>query len=200
MVLTSRVHIGRLIFALPLLFLIIAVGFADCGLRIADWLLQRAHMNASVRRYVMAACVVALVAGVALSAWDDFTTDIPTTRDYRITQQLISDVGSVRADGGGVALIAENDPTLILESIDLNQVRLGLQGYYCYFNLTTGQGTSCPKSEGRPFLFVGNILARLQDPSLRCPATALTYITFPQTSSTSSKRPHARMRPNARSR
>jgi 4-amino-4-deoxy-L-arabinose transferase-like glycosyltransferase len=162
MIFTSQVHIGRLIFAVPLLGLLVAVGIADCGLRIADWALRAIRTGVGARRMVLGAAVVVLVAMVAISTWDEYSIDVPPTKQALITEQLIKDVGQVHAEGGHVALVDVDDPTLVLENIDANQYRLGLQGYYCFYNLSTGQHGPCEPP--MPVLLVGHLIDRVQSP------------------------------------
>jgi len=50
----------------------------------------------------------------------------------------------------------------VLENIDANQYRLGLQNYYCFVNLSNRQAGSC--SPSMPVLMVGGLLARMQSP------------------------------------
>ncbi len=162
MIFTSQVHIGRLIFAVPLLCLLVAVGIADCGLRIADWALRAIRTGVGARTMVLGVAVVVLVALVAISTWNEYSIDVPPTKQALITEQLIKDVGQVRAEDGHVALVDVDDPTLVLENIDANQYRLGLQGYYCFYNLSTGQHGPCEPS--MPVLLVGHLIDRVQSP------------------------------------
>jgi 4-amino-4-deoxy-L-arabinose transferase-like glycosyltransferase len=162
MIFTSQVHIGRLIFALPLLMLLIAIGVVDCALWLANRGLLTVRLDAQRRRLVLGALALVLVAVTALSTWNDYNLEVPTTREARITQRLIADVGLVRKEGGRVALIDVDDPTLVLENIDANQYRLGLQGYYCFANLSNSQYGPC--SPSMPVVMVGSLLARMQEP------------------------------------
>jgi len=162
MIFTSQVHIGRLIFALPLLMLLIAIGIVNCGLWVANRGLLAARLDSRRRKLVLGALVVGLVGIVALSTWNDYNLDVPTTLQARITERLIADVGLVGKEGGRVALVDVDDPTLVLENIDANQYRLGLQNYYCFVNLSNNQSKSC--SPSMPILIVGGLLARMQSP------------------------------------
>jgi hypothetical protein len=156
------VHIGRLIFAVPLMCLLIAVGIAYCLSLIAYWASGRANTDERVRRLVSSAAVLMLVF-VGLAAWNDYSVKVPTTREARITQELIKDAAMVRQAKDAVALVAVDDPTQIYESIDANQYRLGLQDYYCFYNLASSQETPCLKDDPRPTLLVGSLLARMKD-------------------------------------
>jgi hypothetical protein len=162
MVFTSQVHIGRLIFAVPLLCLLVAIGIADCGLRIADWALGMVRVGVGARRIMLGAAVLVLVSLVARSTWNEYSIPVPPTKQALITEQLIKDAGKVRAEGGQAALVDVDDPTLVLENIDANQYRLGLQGHYCFYNLSTGQHSSCEPS--MPTLLVGHLIDRVQIP------------------------------------
>jgi 4-amino-4-deoxy-L-arabinose transferase-like glycosyltransferase len=165
MVFTSRVHIGRLIFAVPLLFLLVAAGVGYCLLLIAYGLTKIARMGDRARRLVPGAVVVVLLVLVALSTWNDYSVEVPPTKEALITQELIKEAGTVREEGGYAALVAVDDPTLILETIDANQYRLGLDRYYCFYNLSIGQGAPCSHGDSRPTLLVGGLLERLNDPT-----------------------------------
>jgi hypothetical protein len=144
--------------------LLIAIGIVDCGLWLADWLLRHIKVAAGTRKAILGAAVAALVLFVALSTWNEYNIAVPATKQAIITQQLINEVGQVRAEGSQVALVDADDPTLVLENIDANQYRLGLQGYYCFYNLTTGQHGSCQPS--MPILLVGHLIDRVQNPDL----------------------------------
>jgi len=103
-----------------------------------------------------------LVALVARSTWNEYSIPIPPTKQALITEQLINDVSQVRAEGGHVALVDVDDPSLILENIDASQYRLGLQGHYCFYNLSTGRHGPCEPS--LPTLLVGHLIDRVQTP------------------------------------
>ncbi len=186
MVLTSRVHIGRLIFAVPLLCLIAAFGIADClnwtkskNLRIADYGLRVARVGSNVRRFALGVALAGLLVGVAVSAWNDYTVQVPVTPGALITAQLAADVGKVRSGGGGVALIDVEDSRPIFETIDASQYRLGLDRYYCFNDLASGENAPCLDGDPRPTLYVGGILALMQQPERVPGYCANTYYVAP---------------------
>jgi 4-amino-4-deoxy-L-arabinose transferase-like glycosyltransferase len=162
MIFTSQVHIGRLIFAVPLLMLLVAIGIVDCGLWIVNRILLAARLDVRPRRLVLGGLLAALLVVIAVSTWTDYSVSVPLTREAQITEQLIKDVGSVQAEGGRVALVDVDDPSVVLENIDANQYRLGLQGYYCFVNLSSGDAGPCPPS--MPVLFVGRLIERVKSP------------------------------------
>ena len=167
MIFTSQVHIGRLIFAVPLLCLLVAVGVGYCLLLIAYGLGKVVPMGERARRLVSGGVVVTLLALVGLFTSNDYGVDVQPTKEVLIAQQLIKDVGTVRSEGGYVALVTVDASTPIqqnLESIDANQYRLSLDRYYCFYNLSIGQGARCSHEDPRPTLLVGGLLERLHDP------------------------------------
>jgi 4-amino-4-deoxy-L-arabinose transferase-like glycosyltransferase len=165
MVFTSKVHIGRLIFALPLICLMTAVGVAYCLFLRAYRGLRVSPGDDGARRLV-GSLVVVLLLLVAATTWSDYSVEVPTTREARITQELIKDAPAVKREGAYVALVAVDDPTLVLEEIDANQYRLGLKDYYCFYDLSNGQGTPCTSDGGnKPTLLVGAMLQRMKEPA-----------------------------------
>jgi hypothetical protein len=175
MLLTSQVHIGRLIFAVPFICLLAAFGLstiADCGLRIADFFARRRegrtsrpdHPPSTVYRISSFVPAVVLVAAVAWSTWKDYTIVVPPTYEAAVTRILRARVGEVAARGGGLALVTGTDERLTLEEIDSQQYRLMLRDFYHFYNLATGDVDVRRPGDTRPALYIGGLMDRLKEP------------------------------------
>jgi hypothetical protein len=175
MLLTSQVHIGRLIFAVPFICLFAALGLgtiADCGLRIADFFARRREgrtsqpdrLPSTVYRLPSTVPAVVLVAAVAWSTWKDYTIVVPPTYEAVVTRILRARVGEVATRGGGLALVTGTDERLTLEEIDSQQYRLMLRDFYHFYNLATGDVDVRRLGDTRPALYIGGLMDRLKEP------------------------------------
>ena len=170
MLVTSKVHAGRLIFFLPLLCLLVASGItrpfqqgmvhalARCGPR-------RASLIALGATSLLATL---LVGGVVASTW----------RDYRESPALPADAATVallRAAAAtsptDVALILRpdqgSDPTAgVGEATQVAALRLFLDATYRFVSLYPPEARfSLGESGGRPTLYSGNLLGWLDRPT-----------------------------------
>jgi hypothetical protein len=174
MLLTSQVHVGRLVFAVPFLFLLAAEGFvwAAGGLGILAARVRRTpeHAVYGTRRLVTSLSCSALVVVVALLSWRDYSVEVPLTREARATRWLIADAPEIKARGGAAVLVTVTDNELTLEALDSAQYRIALSGHYRFYNLATKEGEPPTPGDTRPALYIGGLLDRMKDP-----ATIPTY-------------------------
>ena len=178
MLLTSQVHIGRLIFAVPFICLLAAFGLstiADCGSRIADFVAQSRgvagakvpgtrRLSSTVYRLPSIVPAAIVVVAVAWSTWKEYTIDVPPTYEAIVTRILRAQVGEVAARGGGLALVTGTDERLTLEEIDSQQYRLMLRDSYHFYNLATGEVDVRRPGNTRPALYIGGLMDRLKEP------------------------------------
>jgi hypothetical protein len=172
LLLTSQVHIGRLIFAVPLISLLIALGLVtlvDFALRLGSRMFGRGRpaglRSNAWRLRVGLVCMAALVVGVAVSSWLDYSVEVPPTYEMEVTKLLMTQVDAAEARGGGVALVTNDLKELTLEGINSNQYRLALRSTYRYYNIATGDvDPRYSFDDTRPPLYIGGLLDKLADP------------------------------------
>ena len=174
MLLTSRVHIGRLIFALPLLMLIVALGYNWVMhwlvRRIALWLSSRSGGDRAEpiwRRYAPAAFTLALIAAISWLTWLDYRTPVRPGKESATVAALKAVVLEARA-GGGIAVVVSRNQLQVFEEIDFIPYRLDLDKDYRFTNLFEGGEGSTPPpqqpGDTRPPLYLGGIMKRLEKP------------------------------------
>ena len=95
LLLTSQVHIGRLIFAVPLICLLAVLGvvtLTDFVARLIPRLLRRTPATDTARSEGGVAfsltCMALLAVGIALSTLQDYTVDWPSTYEMNVTKLL----------------------------------------------------------------------------------------------------------------
>jgi 4-amino-4-deoxy-L-arabinose transferase-like glycosyltransferase len=166
MLLTSRVHIGRLLFFLPFLLLIAALGATV----VASWLARgltalarRAQPRcdpAPIHRAALVALSAMLVLGVARSAWRDYTVEPMPRKEARIVASLADLVPVVSARGGALVLVLDDGLSREIEELAAGEYQVTLYDQYQFIDLQTTGGPLSP-SAGPPTLYYGNPMAHL---------------------------------------
>jgi hypothetical protein len=181
LILTSRVHVGRLIFALPFLLLIAAGGYltvAHWVPRAAAWLARRRAGRrapaeptpaAHTRRAVLAQVVVgglllALPALVAWATWEDYRTPPGPDKETRILAFLRTQAPRDAGPGGTVAIVLGGAPEYEAETIHTAAYRLALDRQYRFVDLSTPPHAPQPAADGRLPIYYGGLLALLEQP------------------------------------
>jgi 4-amino-4-deoxy-L-arabinose transferase-like glycosyltransferase len=183
MLLTSQVHVGRLVFAVPFLCLLVAEGFVWS----AGWLARLAshatnsleHAPFTTRRIATTVSCAALIVVVALLSWQDYSVEVPPTREARIARLLAQDAPAIQAQGGAAVLVTVDDNELTLEAIDSGQYRVALSEQYRFYNLATKDGDPPTPDDTRPALYIGGLLDRLKDPATIPTYCLNTYYVLP---------------------
>ena len=168
MLLTSRVHIGRLVFFLPFLLLLVAGGFVLA----ATWLgrgLDRltvavagaGHDTAPYRRALLLALAAVLLLGVARSAWADYRLPPNPRLEARVTALLREAVPAAAARGGGVVLIVDDGSEREIEQLSVGEYQLALYTRYRFVDLLVGNIPAVAEAS-RPALYYGNPLAQIE--------------------------------------
>jgi 4-amino-4-deoxy-L-arabinose transferase-like glycosyltransferase len=166
LLLTSKVHIPRLIFFFPLLCLLVANGATQP----ANWLAKRATAQFGAefarRASLATAALIAalLLATVSAATWRDFraSPSSPPQADYAVTLRAAAE-----SDPSPIALILRGDqgedPTEgIGEATEVAALRLLLDPYYDFVSLhPDAPAREHPVDPNRPALYYGAILARL---------------------------------------
>ena len=173
LLLTSQVHVGRLIFAVPLICLLAALGvvtLTDFVARLIPCVLQRTPATDTARSdggvAFASTCMALLAVGIALSTQQDYTVEWPSTYEINVTRLLLRQVDAARARGAGVALVTNDLRNLNLEEINSNQYRLALRSTYRYYNIATGYvDPRFTRGDTRPPLYIGGLLDKLKQPN-----------------------------------
>jgi hypothetical protein len=170
MLVTSKVHAGRLIFFLPILCLLVASGAIRPVRRPSEIIIahfgpRHSRGPARIATLILATLVVGAVAS---STW----------RDYRESPALPDDVATVgmlraaaTASSSGIALILRPDqgpdPTAgVGEATQVAALRLGLDSSYRFISLYPPEARpELGHADDRPPLYFGNLLGRLDQPT-----------------------------------
>ena len=180
LLLTTKVHVGRLLPALPFLLLLAAVGADAVGTglaRTADALLgsRAAGPIRSVARLVPP---TALLVVVVLGSRAEFAVPSPANRQTATTSAIAKARAALPATG---LLAVVDDPALgaEIEQVHIADARLLLDRAYRFVDLGQSGGTLPPPDPHRPTLLSGDILGRLRDGTLPLPCD-LRYLVAPE--------------------
>jgi hypothetical protein len=170
LLLTSRVDIGRMIFALPLLFLYVAIGFGWTAARAVaagEWLVRRFHRDRllSPARFLAPALLTALLlAAVARSTWWDYGVDVTPPREEPEIAMLAQ--ASMEASRrGGAVLVRGGTSQLEGEAISTAVLRLSLEGHYDFVNLAHPADSESSVDGDTPALYFGGVLDLIDEPA-----------------------------------
>ena len=156
MILTSNVHIGRLVFIVPLLSIIVALP----ALSFARWLSRRQppDYRPMVQRWASILAGTAIVLFGASENLDDWTLEFPRQRMDLVADQIVSltqeppteQLVYVFGDGGRYEI----------ESLGIAELEVQLDGYLRFVDLRTG----ITRGNGPIPLLYGSLLERIGDP------------------------------------
>lgn len=167
--LTSRVHIGRLIFAVPLLCLIVGLGVG---------VLARARVTAWGRRpagprfrLALLATPGVLLGGIlvgltAAQTWADYTI-APRTEPQRAWAEAMEARVAAAREAGGAVLVTPSGLGAEIEGVDVASTRLIADDSYAYVNLR--EPVPVAADDARPPLYYGNVLGLLVENPERVP-------------------------------
>jgi hypothetical protein len=168
LLLTSRVDVGRLIFALPLVLLFVAIGFFWTVTRAAEgaeWLARNfgKEPRAVKGRLALPALLTgALVAGVVWSTWREYSAALMPPAEQR--QIPAFEEGSAEAARRGGSVLVTGEASLEIEAISAATLRLSLDDRYQFVSLAKPPRFESSSKERRPALYYGGVLGRLKDP------------------------------------
>ena len=147
LLLTSQVHIGRLIFVLPVLFLLVALG-VETVVKAAG----RRFELTPLRSQALFVGAAALLLGVsALLTWREYQDPIPPTWESAAVAALRAEL-PVLAEGKNAALLL--DRTEELEVIDVAEFRLALDDELRFVDV---REPAPPVSDKRPTVYYGQL-------------------------------------------
>ncbi len=159
LLLTSNVHIGRLVYVFPILVILVASGFFT----IIDFALEHfrfgqiRHAPAVITGIALALVLVA----TARASWGDYH-DLPITPPaVPIVAQLAADAGKIQTSGGDAVLVRAPG-SLEVEQIDVSTYRLLLDDTYRFVDINSDpvEETADP---GKPVLLYGQVIALIDD-------------------------------------
>lgn len=166
LLLTSRVHIGRLIFVLPILCLLVADGVFG----LTAWLAaQASHGRANVtiwRTTLAGLAAVVLLGAVGSATWSDYHISPAPPPEAGIATMLLTDRPLLEAHGGGVLVfdgVNRDDPI----ELDIERARVGanhllLDQHYRFINLVTGEQSRTAPGDTRIPIYYGGIFDGLR--------------------------------------
>lgn len=164
MLLTSLVHIGRLVFFLAFLLLLAAIGVTMAASWLARGLTALARRAGTtdspttIDRAALIALSILLVFGVARSAWRDYHEPALPRKEGRITAQLADLAPVVAARGGALVVVMDNGLSREIEELAMGEYQVQLYDRYHFVDLVTSQGPLAPATD-RPTLYYGNPFA-----------------------------------------
>lgn len=170
LLLTTRVHIGRMVPSLPLLLFMVARGWfvlvavIDSGLSrlVTGWPTVRLSPIARIGVVLM---TVGFVALIGRSTWRNAQHAPPMPREQPVIEALARQTLAAR-DRGSAALIADPTLGLEIEGVHAATYRLALDDRYRFVDLTGRVTADSPAGDGRPPLYVVGALDRVRDGSL----------------------------------
>ena len=171
LLLTSRVHVGRLLPALPFALLLVALGIAVVATYVSRVL---SHWSLPVRPRLVG---VVLAVGVMLPAsWlgrAELTVALTPTREEQTIRQLAAWADPVTERGGAVLV---EDPALgdEIERVHAATYQLGLDRQYQFIDLTADDDVP---ADGRAQVFWRGALAALRSGAIAAPCDRLWFAT-----------------------
>lgn len=178
-VFTTKVHVGRLIFALPFLLLIVASG----SWWLAGWIAARfdarrdGHSGARFRHSWPILAGLALLTMAAWSTWIELRVGLAPTSEHR-TAVAFDRMTTVIAAHGGAALILHADQEVDDASIHAAAIRLELDDRYRFIGPTM-EGAPKTAGDNRPLVSYGGVLERLPTPGAIPNACSNLYFVAP---------------------
>jgi hypothetical protein len=173
LVLTSRVHIGRLLPALPLALLLVAAGVWV----VAGWIggLTRRVADEALRISIAPVLASVLLVPAAVSARVDMETPLSPTRES-LTAATLADWRQEARERGGAVLV--EDPALgdDIEGVHAATYRLDLDDIYRFVDVQRIGATSERATDDRPPLFWRGALGALQAAEIPHPCRRLWFV------------------------
>jgi 4-amino-4-deoxy-L-arabinose transferase-like glycosyltransferase len=174
MILTTRVHTGRLIFVLPLLLVLVADGAWATG----TWLARRAPARLGARQTAWPVALAALLlCATVASGWRDDRGQPVTPPVERLAGSLSSGLGRAQAAGGAALVLGGPDWQGEFESINLAPARLTLDAQYQFIDLSARHAP--PSADSRTPLYYGGVLWRIVNPLALPSRCRLAYFVLP---------------------
>jgi 4-amino-4-deoxy-L-arabinose transferase-like glycosyltransferase len=164
MLLTSRVHIGRLIFTLPFMCLLSAAGLLGA----VNWLAARAPglmVRPALRVALPAVAALLLLLATARATWADYQLDPPPPPDVDVTPLLRAGAADI-SPGGSTALVYASGrqadaAAMEIERVQVAPYQLALHSQYRFVYLAGNSAPVDDHADPRPALYYGGVLDEL---------------------------------------
>jgi 4-amino-4-deoxy-L-arabinose transferase-like glycosyltransferase len=175
LVLTSRVHIGRLLPALPFALLLVAAGAWIIGGWLGDFARRVGNGELGITHWIAPVLAGALVVPAVVAARVDMETPLSPTRESLTAAALANWHEDARERGGAVLI---EDPALgdDIEHVHAATYRLELDGLYRFVDIQRIGETAAPATDARPPLFWHGALAALQAAEIPHPCQRLWFV------------------------
>lgn len=171
--LTSRVHVGRLIFALPFLLLLIARGSVIVATVAQQWPPGSGHSGVPRGRLVFAGLSILLVGSVAWSAVREERIVVPEPRVVRMASVMAGEAPAAAKRGGAVFVTADAP---VFEEIHLAELRLRLGDTYDFVDVREPMSHPATGEDGvKPPLYYGQVLTVGVPAGLAVPCGAVVF-------------------------
>ncbi len=173
MIATSKVHIGRLVFAVPFICIFIGIGAIWLGTKLIEAARNGERpvpTTVSVWAWGLSAL---LIAATSWYAWQDYDIAVAEPREHRVGQYLEANQERLRAAGGAVWVFGDRSQSEI-EAVNLATAEIEAYSQYQFVNLATGQQPD--PNDPRPVLYYGGILDQLTDPAMAQTLCTLPWI------------------------
>jgi 4-amino-4-deoxy-L-arabinose transferase-like glycosyltransferase len=174
MILTTRVHTGRLIFVLPLLLALAADGAWATGSCLARHAAARPSARHAARPVALAAL---LLCATALSGWRDYRGQPMTPPVEQLARALADGLDRAQAAGGAALVLGGPDWQGEFEDINLAPARLTLDARYQFIDLSAPHAQT--SVDGRIPLYYGGVLWRVVNPLALPSRCRLAYFVLP---------------------
>lgn len=183
MILTSRVHIGRLIFVLPFLCLLVATGL----FALLEWLRalffrwRGVALPPATARVIALGVTCALLAMTARATWLDYRAPPALANELAVVDLLRADRDLIGQRGAAVIVLDRSSRAVPLELEEeerrVSDYRLHLDRLYRFVNLAAADRRPLPPGDTRPAIYFGGILDALRTGEpLPSPCDAVYYI------------------------
>ena len=175
LVLTSRVHIGRLLPALPFALLLVAAGAWIIGGWLGDFARRVGNGELGITHWIAPVLAGALVVPAVVAARVDMETPLSPTRESLTAAALANWHEDAREREGAVLV---EDPALgdDIERVRAATYRLELDGLYRFVDIQRIGETAAPATDARPPLFWHGALAALQAAEIPHPCQRLWFV------------------------
>lgn len=171
LLLTSRVHVGRLIFALPFLMLLVSTGFIWvirwAVERVGRWLARPSGAASPPiwSRLAPVILILSFLVTVGWLSWSDYRVLPGPGRDNATLLAFKESLPDAQKSGG-VAYVADAETDRVFEEIDITPLWLELHDSYRFVVLPQGAGLPTPPPPGdqRTPIYLGEVMDRLERP------------------------------------
>jgi 4-amino-4-deoxy-L-arabinose transferase-like glycosyltransferase len=175
LVLTSRVHIGRLLPALPFALLLVATGAWIVAGWIGAFARRAARREQELTRWITPVLASALLVPAAVAARSDMETPLTPSRES-LTAAALADWHEEAMERGGAVLI--EDPALgdDIERVHAATYRLDLDDVYRFVELQQAGAMREKATDVRPSLLWRGALGALQAREIPQPCQRLWFV------------------------